>query len=257
MKCTNRLALTLFAGLGISGLGLLPLVTGQETKPPGSEAVKERSKTVTGRVKSYVKNGRGDVDGLLLEDGTKVHFPPHVGDEVQKIVSPDSQVKVYGHDHTTPKGEAVFRAERIESGNSKIEIDEPAPPRGPRPPHGPRREAERPMSAAGKIRDFHKNKHGDVDGFALEEGTEVKLPPHLGEELQALAKVGDEVKVEGRRHETPKGDIHLHADRITSSATGKILERDEPGRHEHAPPFAEILEELRAIRRLLEANQKP
>jgi hypothetical protein len=85
------------------------------------------------------------------------------------------------------------------------------------------------MNASGVVEKFATNRHGDVDGLLLADGTEVKMPPHQGRELQALVKEGDKVQIEGRKHVTPHGDVHLHADRITAVATGSSIERDGPG----------------------------
>jgi hypothetical protein len=126
------------------------------------------------------------------------------------------------------------------------------------------------MNARGAVTEMNDNRHGDVDGFVLSDGTEVKFPPHQAEQLSGLVRRGDEVRVEGRRHETPHGDIHLHADRITAVASGRALDRDEPGLPPrearpaperrapddrdapHAASNDEILRELRALRRLVE-----
>jgi len=58
--------------------------------------------------------------------------------------------------------------------------------------------------------------------------------------------------VDGRRHETPKGDIHLHANRISSGNTVIEIDRPEPKKHEVHPPHVQIVDELRKIRELLE-----
>lgn len=132
------------------------------------------------------------------------------------------------------------------------------------------RELEQPMKATGIVEELAKNKHGDIDGLLLKDGIVVKFPPHQGEELEALVKPGDEVRVAGRRHETPDGEIHLHADKITLTATGRSLERDEPaapppprtnkpGRHgpkDAVPPHEQILAELRSLRKLIESQRK-
>jgi len=44
------------------------------------------------------------------------------------------------------------------------------------------------MSANGTIKEFVANRHGDVDGFLLSDGTEVKLPPHQGLNYEVLPK---------------------------------------------------------------------
>jgi len=265
-----------------------PAVGKEPASPEGKYAVNERDETVSGRVERLLKNGKGDVDGLALEKGAEVHFPPHIGREVEKVVKPGDPVEVDGRQKTRPEGEKVFEATQIRSQGKTIEV---RPPHAG-PPHGgpSHRRDEPPMKATGKVSELATNPHGDLDGLVLADGTEVKFPPHQSKELGRLVAVGDEVRVEGRRHETPKGDVHLHADVITALASGKSLERDEKhgpppkkgeGKHhdepkgkkgpshkgegkkgEHQkdeekgpPPHEEILREVREIRRLLEAKQ--
>lgn len=123
------------------------------------------------------------------------------------------------------------------------------------------------MKAEGVVAELLTNPKGDVDGLKLEDETEVKFPPHLGTELDAIVKTGEKVLVQGRRHVTPKGDIHLHADRIEVASTGVAIERRPPEHGAPPPPKPghrdpmsedvartqkEILRELREIRQLLE-----
>lgn len=244
-------------------------------------AVEQRS----GEVEKLLRNDHDDLDGMVLKGGQVIHFPPHMGAAISKLVQVGDKVEIEGQVETLPRGEVVLEASRIESRGQAVIIERPRPPYGPRSPKGPRRarEMEEPMNAKGTIKEFATNRHGDVDGLLLADGTAVKLPPHQGRELQDLVREGDEVRVEGRRHETPHGEIHLHADRITAVASGKSLEREGPrgpGRERPVPPhergrgdrdegpgarrgppphvaqFDEILRELREVRRLLEAQQK-
>lgn len=234
----------------------------------------QNEEVLTGKVKELLRNDRKDVDGWRFESGREVHFPPHLATSVMKIVKLGDEITVRGVKETRPRGEVVFEASRIENHGEKLDIERPAPPRGPTD----RTATEEAMNVTGTISKFAANPHGDVDGLVLADGTQVKLPPHQGEALQAMVHVGDEVHVEGRRHETPRGDIHLHADRITAVASGRSLDRDRPGRPGHLPPhergpghhfrgpkahsapdhaaqFEQILQELKELRRLLEAQQ--
>ncbi|WP_075091247.1 OB-fold nucleic acid binding domain-containing protein [Planctomyces sp. SH-PL14] len=128
------------------------------------------------------------------------------------------------------------------------------------------------MKAQGAVAELLTNPHGDVDGFRLKDDTEVKFPPHLGAELEAIVKPGELVRIDGRKHITPKGDVHLHADRIEVVATGTTIERHPPmpggpggprrePQQESSRPREfddlqrtqdEILRELRDLRKLLE-----
>lgn len=248
--------LALGLGLGCGGLAMQSYVAGQETQKHREEKMEAASETISGRVKSFLKNDKGDTDGISMENGATIHFPPHTSLSIMKMVSVGDRIEVRGHELTLPKGDVVIEAERIEKGGQTIDIGQPRRPGGPKPPRGPGHEFEKTMSAKGTIKEFVSNRHGDVDGFLLSDGTEVKLPPHQAAELRRLAKVGAEVSVDGRRHETPKGDVHLHADRIVDTASGRAIERDEPHKGRHVPPHVEILDELRELRRLIESQQK-
>ncbi|HEY1068018.1 MAG TPA: OB-fold nucleic acid binding domain-containing protein, partial [Pirellulales bacterium] len=251
--------------LGAGGaVGLAQLSQGQEQGGPAeARLLKEEAMTLKGTVKELLKNDHDDVDGFTLADGQEIHFPPHNGPAVLKLVKPGEQISVLGAKKTRPKGEVVFEAEQIDVGGETLAIDRPAPP-----PHGPKgKKNETPMNANGAVAEFVENPHGDVDGFTLADGTEVKVPPHLAGELPKLFKQGSEVKIVGRRHVTPHGDVHLHADRITAVASGETWERpEEPAGPKHGPKHgphadagptnADLMKELREIRRLLESSPR-
>ncbi|MGN6544920.1 MAG: OB-fold nucleic acid binding domain-containing protein [Aureliella sp.] len=257
--------LGLAAALGTLGLAIaLPAgyvlnvatLRAQETQ----QFAKESTMMKRGKVTSLLKNDRGDVDGLLLDSDVRVHFPPHMGKQITAVVSVGDAVEVEGRPEVKPHGEKVFEISRLVAGDQTIEIEHRRPKPGPK---GPRDEP--PMKAAGKVVQYGRNPHGDVDGLKLEDGTLVKFPPHQSRQLQDLVAVGDEVSIDGRRHVTPQGDVHLHADQIT--AHGKTLEREGPkhgpkgpkhgpGAAEEQPTNADLLRELKAIRELLEKRDR-
>ncbi|SFJ59887.1 OB-fold nucleic acid binding domain-containing protein [Planctomicrobium piriforme] len=260
----------LFSGLAVAW-GLSPALQAQPRTEPAARPQMEGEEMLSGKVTELLKNDHDDVDGLLLDNGLQIHFPPHIGRKVVELVGKGDRVEVEGRKETLPRGEVVFEARRIESQGETIMVDRPAPPRGPK---GKGR-FEKPMNADGVISEMHENHRGDIDGFLLEDETEVKFPPHLSAELQELVQAGDEVRVEGRRHVTPHGDVHLHADRIIAVASGKTLERDEPGAgpgprpappakpsrdagidRDAGPTNAEIMKELRELRKLVERQEK-
>ncbi len=261
--------------LGVLGLGVavaagtgtdVASLLAQETRQQAGEVSMQQ-----GKVKSLLKNDHDDVDGLLLQNGLRVHFPPHMGEQILAVAKIGDMVKVEGREEVTPRGDKVFEITRLVQGDQTVQVEPPRPPRGPA---GPGR--EEPMNAAGKVSDYARNPHGEVDGLILADDTVVKFPPHQGAELQKLVAIGDKVTISGRRHVTPHGDVHLHADRI--EVRDQTLEREGPkpgslghgprdhGPHTHGPrgprhdpaavdqgpTNADLLRELKAIRQLLE-----
>ena len=51
---------------------------------------------INGTVNRYTLTPRGDVDGLILADGTEVHFPPHLSTQLVYAVKPGDAVTVRG-----------------------------------------------------------------------------------------------------------------------------------------------------------------
>src|SRR5271166_3141021 len=51
---------------------------------------------IQGRVGQYRLTPRGDVDGLILTDGTEVHLPPHLGTQLVFVVKPGDAVTLHG-----------------------------------------------------------------------------------------------------------------------------------------------------------------
>ncbi len=51
---------------------------------------------IQGKVAEYSLTPRGDVDGLILADGTEVHMPPHLGTQLVYAVKPGDAVTIRG-----------------------------------------------------------------------------------------------------------------------------------------------------------------
>ncbi len=76
------------------------------------------------------------------------------------------------------------------------------------------------------------NPEGEVDGFVLTDGTLVRLPPHLGAQLTALARPGERVTVAGERR---FGD-DIRARVVRNDGTGASLSDQPPALAAHVPP---------------------
>lgn len=93
----------------------------------------------------------------------------------------------------------------------------------PPPPGGPKGEA---ASAKGKVAGYTLTPKGDVDGFLLDDGTQVRVPPHLSAALVFTARPGDAVTVTGeRRRESPV----IEAREVRNDASGAVLDEPAPG----------------------------
>jgi hypothetical protein len=218
------------------------------TKPARGRGSDE-AVTTRGVVKSFHENPKGDVDGLTLADGTEVRIPPHLGPKLAEMIAKGDEVQVEGHKHTSPKGDTHMRAHSIRNVKSDVTLDVKASP----PPERDRskRNDEVAMTSRGLVKSFHENRRGDVDGLTLEDGSEIRFPPHVGKKLSAVVAKGDEVQVDGHKQTDPKGDTYLRAGTIKNVKSGESIEVGRP--HERSgPPHQQMLAEIRAIRELID-----
>lgn len=217
---------------------------------------------VTGKVTEPMLNDHHDGEGWKLDSGDSIHVPPPAFAVLQESVKSGDTVHATTTTKTLRDGRKVNEVVTMQIGDRHLAILPPAPPKPPKPRKHPKPKKEKPMKAKGTIASFHENHHGDVDGFTLDDGTEVKFPPRVGELLQEGLDVGTRVTVNGHWHKTPEGDIHLHADSINTAKYAYAIDHPKkpkpPKRgtgHEDGmtrKQADDVLKELRGIRRLLE-----
>lgn len=173
----------------------------------------------TGVVQRYLLNPEGDVEGLLLEDGTQIGFPPHLSTELTAIIAPKDKVEIKGFRENAK----VFKAESIKNlKTAKVVVDVPAePPVGrpdeevrplppPPPPHhhpegpkgdlgGPGRPHEglQQLTAEGTIQSQLFGRRGEVNGVVLSDGTIVRFGPRVLNESQVKVDIGQTIRVSG------------------------------------------------------------
>lgn len=89
-----------------------------------------QSTGIAGTVRSYNYEISGQVNGLVLSDGTAVYFPAEFGTQVAGIVSLNGHVRVTGWLRIGPRGNRLMDAEVITSprtGNSVAITNTPGP----------------------------------------------------------------------------------------------------------------------------------
>jgi hypothetical protein len=78
----------------------------------------------------------------------------------------------------------------------------------------------------GKVQQFTLTPRGDIDGFILADGTEVKTPPHLSTAVAYAIKAGDSVTIHGLR---AAAIPLLQATLITDHTSGRTIVDAGPG----------------------------
>src|SRR5207248_2378135 len=90
---------------------------GPKGPPPAAEFV-----TRTGTVKEFTTAPKGEVDGLILNDSTWVHWPPHLESRFAGIAKGD-RIKVLGFMETGPKGDTKLEVSTITNLRTKKSMD--------------------------------------------------------------------------------------------------------------------------------------
>jgi stage V sporulation protein SpoVS len=134
------------------------------------------SPSITGTVKQYLLTPVGDVEGLELQGGTDVRFPPHMGAALAAIVKPRDRVDVLGFvTAPTAYGRAVKALTITNIATHQSVVDQP--PAAPPPPPWLRGVSMRQMTLSGTLEHYILNDRGDIDGLILNNGYEVKFAP--------------------------------------------------------------------------------
>jgi len=69
-----------------------PAVAAPAPPPSGFSYAIQQLPQFQGTVPRYTLTPRGDVNGLLLSDGTEVHFPPHMSAQLVHAIKPGDAV---------------------------------------------------------------------------------------------------------------------------------------------------------------------
>ena len=163
---------------------------------------------IHGKVAQYDLTPRGDVDGLILQDGTEVHFPPHLGVQVVAAVRPGEDVTVHG---LKARALPLVQAMSVTGDASgKTVVDQgPGGPRGPghHPPPPPPRGAGQQLQAQGTVKMQLHGPRGELNGVLLEDGTMVHLPPPEAARLAAELTPGSPIAVRGDGMDSSLGRV--------------------------------------------------
>jgi hypothetical protein len=189
---------------------------------------------IQGKVAQYSLTPRGDVDGLILVDGTEVHLPPYLGIQLVYAVKPGDAVTIRGLKARAIPMVQAMSVKNDATGGTVTDAGGGGPP-------GPR-DAQQALSAIGRIKARLHGPRGELNGALLEDGTIVRLPPPEAERLASTLTTGAPVTVQGNGFEGSLGrviearSIGPDAAHLAQVATPPPGHRPPPGGSCMAPP---------------------
>ncbi len=150
-----------------------------------------------GTVKQYTLTPRGDVDGIILTDGTEVKLPPHLSAQTVFTIHPGDQVSVRGlHARALPLVDAASIT-NVATGKSVVDNG---------PPDRRASNNDDPI-ISGRIAMQLHGKRGEVNGAVLDDGTTLRLPPPEAERMQDQLRQGQTVSARGNVLDTALGKV--------------------------------------------------
>jgi hypothetical protein len=221
----------------VGGTAILAAATGafaQNAPPPTGNAPlfdPAQLPVFKGKVQLFTLTPRGDIDGMILTDGTEVKTPPHLSSEIAYAVKLGDAVTIHG---LKAAALPLIQATSVTGDASGVTVVDNGPPGGPSGPPGPRRgpdgppppppggpdpgpgpDADRapgvPMpglsEAGGAVKMTLHGPRGDVDGALLDDGTVLRLPPPEAARFADLLQPGQTVVVAGIGRTSPLGKM--------------------------------------------------
>ena len=200
-----------------------------------------------GQVQQFTLTPRGDIDGLILTDGTEVDTPPHLSTQIAFAIKPGDNVTIHGlHAAALPLVQAVSITDE-QTGRTVIDNGPPGPGPGapPPPPAGTNVSAAGPLpgltEVQGRVRMALHGPRGDPNGVLLDDGTVLRLPPPEAYRFASLLQPGQSVVAEGSELVTALGKV-VDVQQIGASREQLSLvetpPRPGPGARPPAPGFA-------------------
>src|ERR1700722_7435667 len=174
-----------------------------------------------GRVAQYSLTPRGDVDGVILQDGTQVHLPPHLGAQLVQLVKPGDSITVRG---LKAQGLPLIQAISVTNDASGQSVADTGPPAMPPPPLAM---GFQWLQVQGRVREPLYGPRGDMNGALLDDGTQVHLPPDQAWPLSGELQAGGTLDAQGYGVTGAYGKS-LDAQQIGNSAT-ELVQVGPPG----------------------------
>jgi hypothetical protein len=160
---------------------------------------------IHGVVAQYDLAPRGDVDGLILTDGTEVHVAPYLGPQLLQGVKPGDDVTIHG---LRARVIPLVQAMSVTDDKTGRTIADTMLVGGP-PPHPHAHPPGPPSGQSVQIHDTVKvqlhGPRGEFNGVLLTNGTIVHMPPPAATRLADLLVPGTAIAVAGDEVSSDQG----------------------------------------------------
>lgn len=148
-----------------------------------------------GVVKQFTLNPRGDIDGLLLADGTEVKLPPHLSTQTAFALRPGDAVTIRG---LKARALPLIDAVSVTNDATNVAVLDQG---------GPEERSATSEVVTSKIVAVLHGKRGEVNGAVLDNAAQLRLPPHEAERFAELIKQDQMISVRGESMKSALGTV--------------------------------------------------
>ena len=170
--------------------------------PPGALQLPE----TRGTVERFTLTPIGELDGVILADGTEVHLPPHLTAQLASAVRLGDTVTVQGY--WSAYVPLIVAASITDAATGQTVVDSGPPPPGSRPPPPPPgmpAAGAQQVTAQGKVQ---RQLYGpDINGALLDDGTIVRIGPREAYPIASWLNPGQPLAAQGWGLTTPYGKV--------------------------------------------------
>jgi hypothetical protein len=177
-------------------------------QPPPGTAYGNLLPETRGTVQRFTLTPIGELDGVILTDGTEIHLPPHLTTQLANAVRIGDPVVAQGY--RSPYAALVVATSITDSNTGQTVVDNGPPPPGSRPPPPPPgvpAPGAQQITVQGKVQQQLYGPAGDVNGALLDDGTIVRIGPREAYQIASLLSPGRPLAVQGWGLTTAYGKV--------------------------------------------------
>ncbi|MBV8706805.1 MAG: hypothetical protein JO028_06435 [Acidobacteriaceae bacterium] len=176
---------------------------GKRGHPPHSALTPTGSyTTVSGTISQFNYSRDAEIEGFLLSNNILVHLPPRAAVRIVPSLHAGDNVQVSGLAQTSPSGFQRIEAQSLQDRTSGKTFTMPQPG------------AAAPYSGSGRVQQLNYGADGAVNGFLLNDGTLVTVPPFNADNPTSI-RVGATVSYSGYAHRTMNDRTVVNAQSLT------------------------------------------
>lgn len=188
--------------------GTTPPPAANSAQPPAGTSYANQLPETRGAVQRFTLTPIGELDGVILADGTEVHLPPHLTTQLAGAVRVGDTVTVQGcRSSYVP---LIVAASITDANTGQTVVDDGPPPPGSRPPPPPPgvpAPGAQQTTVQGKVQMPLYGPRGDVNGALLSDGTIVRIGPREAYQVSSLLNSGQILAVQGWGLTTSYGKV--------------------------------------------------